>query len=680
MGRRRRDDGPWRWRRPHRLHRAITQGVHPPHLEDVFPAVRQFAHRRGPRCRSDSHPVAELRRAALPPAVFVADDRSAAGVCRGIPSQRHLAVAGARRLTKRRDRRRHPRRRYTDIQRCGLVRFVPCGRRRAARRHGERQRVVVVHLGGPRAQGRGVDPVVGRLQRPDIRLAEHGVVLLVRADRILTGLDVVPGEAPHSLGEAEPHRERTLHRRRKVGRHLNRQGRDGHPLPRLRPVAGPLVVGGPHLHFIDRARLQVRKRQAEPRPLVLPVDEAPRALFPVLHVVVGDGRPRVRRRRPAHPQAGGRLLGKGWRFGHFRPLRLVVLHRHRHRGRRHRAVVGARHRVRHRRRVVRRVGVVRGPHRHRLRRIPVRGREGQRLRHRHVVVVRDRRRHRHVARRLRRQLHRVGPAATLVHHERRGRNPDSRRAGGPVRRTYAEFIGGEDLRVGLVPHPDGRFAGPAGHETDRLMDGAAPIHDAVIHVSTRLFSVQSIGVVREPGAVFRTEAAHAEVVIQILEDVGPGAEHNRLSDLPLETRGVRVQPRGHPRRRRRRRGLARLQVTGHCEPRLRERQLHPAAGHRGVEPEKRRVQREVGVDVLGAALPDLHRDGLPARVHLHSDVLARVLAFAMDGPREGLVPFGQIGAEDQGGVTGRVEVVQGDGGGDRRVQRHPVARREHDGN
>ena len=39
-----------------------------------------------------------------------------------------------------------------------------------------------------------------------------------------------------------------------------------------------------------------------------------------------------------------------------------------------------------------------------------------------------------------------------------------------------------------------------------------------------------------------------------------------------------------------------------------------------------------------------------------------------------------IGAEDQGGVAARVEVVQSDGGGDRRVLRHRVARREHDGN
>ena len=121
------------------------------------------------------------------------------------------------------------------------------------------------------------------------------------------------------------------------------------------------------------------------------------------------------------------------------------------------------------------------------------------------------------------------------------------------RRAYAEFIGGESLRLGLVPHLDGRFAGPAGHELGRLIDGAAPVHSAVVDVSTRLFSVQTIADVREPGAVWRPEAEHADVVIQVLEDVGTGAELNPLSDLPLETPGGRVQPTGHPRPRCRRR-------------------------------------------------------------------------------------------------------------------------------
>ena len=89
-----------------------------------------------------------------------------------------------------------------------------------------------------------------------------------------------------------------------------------------------------------------------------------------------------------------------------------------------------------------------------------------------------------------------------------------------------------------MPHLDGRFADPAGHKLDRLIDGAAPVHDAGVRVLTRLFSVRTMGDVREPGAVFRPEAEHADVVIQVLEDVGPGAELNPLSDLPLETLGA----------------------------------------------------------------------------------------------------------------------------------------------
>ena len=79
-------------RSPRRLHRAIGQSVHPPHLEHVFPAVRQVGRRRSPFRRVNAHLDAELP-ADLSPAVFVADDRGTARVLRGIPSQRHLAVA-----------------------------------------------------------------------------------------------------------------------------------------------------------------------------------------------------------------------------------------------------------------------------------------------------------------------------------------------------------------------------------------------------------------------------------------------------------------------------------------------------------------------------------------------------------------------------------------------------------
>ena len=73
------------------------------------------------------------------------------------------------------------------------------------------------------------------------------------------------------------------------------------------------------------------------------------------------------------------------------------------------------------------------------------------------------------------------------------------------------------------------------------MDGAAPIHAAGVRVLTRLFSVRTKGHVRQPGAVvLRPVAAHADVVIQVQEDVAPGPELNPLSDLPLETLWIRV--------------------------------------------------------------------------------------------------------------------------------------------
>ena len=168
-------------------------------------------------------------------------------------------------------------------------------------------------IGPGRHRGRE-DPVVDRLQGAHARLAENRDVLLVRAGRVLTRLDVVPGKTTHRFGKTEPHRERALHRRREVGRHLNRQWGGGSPFARLRPVTGPLVVGGPHLHFMERARLKVRERQGEPRPLVVRIGRAAAAGFPVLHVVVGDGRPAVVRRAPIEGQTVGRLPREGRGF------------------------------------------------------------------------------------------------------------------------------------------------------------------------------------------------------------------------------------------------------------------------------------------------------------------------------------------------------------------------------
>ena len=149
---------------------------------------------------------------------------------------------------------------------------------------------------------------------PDGRAAEHRRILVVHAGRILARLDVAGRKTPHWLGKTESHRERAFYRRLDVTRHLNRQRHDGHPLARLRPIASPLVVGGPHLDLIDRARFQVIKSQREPRPRVLTVDEAPRALLPVLHVVVADRRSRVVRFAPVDCETVGRLSRKDRRL------------------------------------------------------------------------------------------------------------------------------------------------------------------------------------------------------------------------------------------------------------------------------------------------------------------------------------------------------------------------------
>ena len=117
---------------------------------------------------------------------------------------------------------------------------------------------------------------------------------------------------------------RLVERRLAVG-----EGRAG---ARVRPGARPFVVPRAHLHLVLGRRVQVRERRGQFRAVVRRADEAADLLLPVLHVVVFDGRPRVRGRLPGHFQRGGRggLPDRG-RGGRFRRLAAHIGDAHGHR-------------------------------------------------------------------------------------------------------------------------------------------------------------------------------------------------------------------------------------------------------------------------------------------------------------------------------------------------------------
>ena len=98
---------------------------------------------------------------------------------------------------------------------------------------------------------------------------------------------------------------------------------------RVRPRARALVVLGPHLHLVGDALHQPRQRRSSGRAGVALVTPAPAVARPVPHVVVGDRRTRVGRRRPVHPQTRRRRR-RHPRLGRLaRRLRVHVGHRHR---------------------------------------------------------------------------------------------------------------------------------------------------------------------------------------------------------------------------------------------------------------------------------------------------------------------------------------------------------------
>ena len=222
---------------------------------------------------------------------------------------------------------------------------------------------------------------------------------------------------------------------------------DGCRAARVRPVAGALVVGRPHLHVVGRALRKApdRRRQRRDRRAGHLRPRALRRGRPVAIVVVGDRRTGVGRRRPRHRQARHR---RG---------------RHRRRGRlarRFAAHVGHRHRERLRHRLLPLARAARRRHLHHVRvvrplvlRVLVVGRrlEGQHPRHRPdgeetlVRAARDRVAGDVVARVAVRRHHRAGRGLVLRRVERRIRAERRRRVG--VRRAAARVRPGAGALV-----------------------------------------------------------------------------------------------------------------------------------------------------------------------------------------------------------------------------------------
>ena len=72
------------------------------------------------------------------------------------------------------------------------------------------------------------------------------------------------------------------------------------PFAWLRPSARAFLVARPHLHLIERGRLQPRQRGGPSRPFVRRIDEETARPFPALHVIIGNGRPGILRFGPFH--------------------------------------------------------------------------------------------------------------------------------------------------------------------------------------------------------------------------------------------------------------------------------------------------------------------------------------------------------------------------------------------
>ena len=76
------------------------------------------------------------------------------------------------------------------------------------------------------------------------------------------------------------------------------------PFAWLGPSARAFLVARPHLHLIERGRLEPRQGGGPSGPFVRRIDEEPARSFPVLHVIIGNGRAGIFRFGPFHRQAG----------------------------------------------------------------------------------------------------------------------------------------------------------------------------------------------------------------------------------------------------------------------------------------------------------------------------------------------------------------------------------------
>ena len=236
--------------------------------------------------------------------IVVRDRRTRVGRRRPVhPQARHRRGLDRRRVRLARRLAAHVGHRHRDRLR---RRLLPCPSA-AGRRHYHHVLVVAGGIGRIDTHKVLRVLVVGRrVERQRPRRRPDGEERPVRAARDRVARDVVARIAVrrHHLA-----RRGLVLRRVELIIRRERRGRVGVLRPaaaRVRPRAGAVGVGRPHLHLIGRARRKARERRRGGRAGVVPVRPVAAGACPVLHVVVRDGRAPVVRRRPDDRQAGGR--------------------------------------------------------------------------------------------------------------------------------------------------------------------------------------------------------------------------------------------------------------------------------------------------------------------------------------------------------------------------------------
>ena len=291
-----------------------------PHLHLVGRVLRQAReHRRGGRAGvAPVAPVAAVARPVLH--VVIGDGRTRVGRCRPHHRQpRHRRRRHRRRIRLARCLGVHIRHRHRDRLRRRLL-PLPLAARRRNLHHVRVVRPLVFGVLEVRYRLEGQ----GAVRRPDLEQC----LIRPAGDRVARDVVLRIGVRRQHLASRRlvlrrVERCRRAERRRRVGVRL--------PAARVRPGTGALVVGRPHLHLVGRVLRQAHQRRRGGRANVVAVAPAPAVARPVLHVVIGDGRTRVGRRRPVHPQARHR---RGLDRRRIRLARCLGVHvRHRHRDR-----------------------------------------------------------------------------------------------------------------------------------------------------------------------------------------------------------------------------------------------------------------------------------------------------------------------------------------------------------